>query len=86
MFTIRCQTVEFKRGTTSIFDDKNLSRPNQVTKPEMVDKIHGMTVHNRAEAGTISTEWVLKILHKYLGMRSSLPGGCRICSVEIVDS
>lgn len=38
--TIKYWTAEFKCGRTSIFDEEPPARPNEVTTPKMIEKIH----------------------------------------------
>ena len=67
---------EFKRGRTSCEDAPRTGRPNEVTTPEMIEKIHKLVLEDRrikvrqiAEITGISTERVHFILHEQLQMK-----------------
>jgi histone-lysine N-methyltransferase SETMAR len=67
---------EFKRGRTNTSDAERSGRPNEVTTPEIVDKIHDMVLEDRRvkvreieEATGISHGSVVSILHDQLCMR-----------------
>ena len=76
MTTIRFWFNEFKRGRTSIFDEKRPGRPIEVTTEDMVNKIHDIVLADRrvkireiANIVKISTERIQNVLHETLGMR-----------------
>src|SRR5947199_4285649 len=76
MTTIRFWFNEFKRGRTSIFDEKRPGRPIEVTTEDMVNKIHDIVLADRrvkireiANIIKISTERIQNVLHETLGMR-----------------
>lgn len=69
--------AEFKCGRTSIFDEQCSGRPNEVTAPEMIEKIyeilltdHRVKVCEKAETAGISTGAVFTIFNKYLQMKT----------------
>ena len=68
--------TEFKRGRTSCQDEHRSGRPNEVTMPEMVKKIHKMVLDDRqlkvrelADMVDISKSAVHRILTENLDMR-----------------
>ena len=68
--------TEFRCGCTSTKTVPSLGRPNEITAPEMVNKIHGIVLNDPrvkvreiAEIVSISTECVVNILHTHLCMR-----------------
>ncbi|XP_055308260.1 uncharacterized protein LOC129572342, partial [Sitodiplosis mosellana] len=67
--------TEFKCGRMSTEDAARSGRPNEVTTPEMIDKIHDlvlnhpkMKVREIVETVNVSYERVLNILHEHLHM------------------
>ena len=44
MTTIRYWFNEFKRGRTSVFDEKRPDHPNEMTTKDMVKKIHDIVL------------------------------------------
>ena len=70
---------EFKRGRTSTKDEHHSRRLEEVTTPEMIDKIHDMVLKDRrikvretAEATGMSQGTVFSILHEKLGVKRIL--------------
>ena len=68
--------AEFRCGRTSRETITSPGRPNQITTPEMITKIHDIVlndpkvnVHEIAEILSTPTEGVVNILHTYLCMR-----------------
>lgn len=68
--------TDFRCGRTSTTDAERSGRPNEVTTPKMVDKIHDMVLQDRrvkvreiAEIVGISDERVRNILHEHLNMK-----------------
>lgn len=68
--------TEFRCGRTSTSDADRPGRPNEITTSDMVEKIHDIVlddpklkVRELAKMVNISTERVLNILHKFLGMK-----------------
>ena len=68
--------TEFRCGRTSTEIIPSPSRPNEITTPEMINKIHAivlndpkMKVREIAEIVSISTGRVVNILHTHLCMR-----------------
>ncbi|EFN76544.1 Histone-lysine N-methyltransferase SETMAR, partial [Harpegnathos saltator] len=45
--TVKYWMAEFKRGRTSCQDEHRSGRPNEVTTPEMMKKIHKMVLDDR---------------------------------------
>ncbi|XP_032678153.1 histone-lysine N-methyltransferase SETMAR-like, partial [Odontomachus brunneus] len=73
--TIKYWVAEFKRGRKSCQDEHRSGRPNEVTTPEMVTKIHKMVLDDRrlkvrelAEMVGISKSTVHRILTENLDM------------------
>lgn len=65
--------TEFRCGRASTEDAERPGRPNEVTTPEMINKIHDIVLNDPqvkvreiAETVRISTERVLNILHEHL--------------------
>jgi len=74
--TVKYWVAEFKRGRTSCQDEHRSGRPNEVTTPEMVKKIHKMVLDDRrlkvrelADMVGISKSAVHRILTENLDMR-----------------
>lgn len=68
--------AEFKNGRTSTIDEPRSGRPNDVTTPEMVDKIHDIVLADRrvklrdiVDIVNISSKRVFNILHEYLDIK-----------------
>jgi histone-lysine N-methyltransferase SETMAR len=68
--------TEFRCGRASTEDAERPGRPNEVTTPEMINKIHDIVLNDPkvkvreiAEIVSISTERVLNILHEHLAMK-----------------
>lgn len=75
--TVKFWVAEFKRGRTSCQDEHRSGRPNEVTTPEMVKKIHKAVLDDRRlkvrELGDIvgiSKRAVHRILFENLDMRN----------------
>ena len=67
---------EFRCGRTSKEIIPSPGRPNEITTPEMINKIHDIVlnnpkvkVHEIVKIISISTEHVVNILHTHLCMR-----------------
>lgn len=67
---------EFKRGRTSTDDAPRSGRPNEVTTPENIEKIHRIVLNDRkvkvgelAETMGMSKERIGNILHEHLHMK-----------------
>jgi histone-lysine N-methyltransferase SETMAR len=74
--TIKYWVAEFKRGRKSCQDEHRSGRPNEVTTPEMVTKIHKMVLDDRrlkvrelADMVGISKSAVHRILTENLDMK-----------------
>ena len=74
--TVKYWVAEFKRGRTSCQDEHRSGRPNEVTTPEMVKKIHKMVLDDRrikvrelAGIVGISKSALHRILTESLSMR-----------------
>ncbi|XP_031328764.1 uncharacterized protein LOC116159819 [Photinus pyralis] len=74
--TVKFWKAEFVRGRTSVFDDERPGRPNEVTTPEMINKVHNMIMADRriklrelVEALNIPNERVHNIIHHHLDMK-----------------
>ena len=68
--------TDFRCGHTSTTNTERSRRPNEVTTPKMVDKIHDTVLQDRrvkvreiAEIVGISDERVRNILHAHLNMK-----------------
>ena len=68
--------TEFRCGLTSTETIPSSGRPNEITTPEMINKIHGIVLNDPkvkvceiAEIVSISTERVVNIFHTHLCMR-----------------
>lgn len=68
--------TDFRCGRTSTADAERPGRPNEVTTPEIIEKIHDIVLQDRrvkvreiAEIVRISDERVRNILHEHLDMR-----------------
>ena len=68
-------STEFRCGRTSTETIPNPGRPNKITTPEMINKIHDIVLNDPkikvrgiAEIVAISTEGVVNILHNHLCM------------------
>ena len=69
--------TEFRCGCTNTRTIPSPGRPNEITTPEMINKIRNsffnelkVKVHKVAEILSISTERVVNILHTHLCMRT----------------
>ncbi|XP_036347711.1 histone-lysine N-methyltransferase SETMAR-like [Rhagoletis pomonella] len=78
--TVKYWVAEFKRSRTSCQDEHRSSRPNEVTTPEMVKKIHKAVMDDRrlkvrelADIVSISKSTVHRILSEDLEMRKLCP-------------
>ncbi|XP_017478430.1 PREDICTED: histone-lysine N-methyltransferase SETMAR-like [Rhagoletis zephyria] len=78
--TVKYWVAEFKRGRTSCQDEHCSGRPNEVTTPEMMKKIHKavmddrrMKVRELADTIGISKSMVHRILFEDLEMRKLCP-------------
>ncbi|XP_011069286.1 PREDICTED: putative uncharacterized protein FLJ37770 [Acromyrmex echinatior] len=76
MTTVRYWFNEFKRGRSSVFDEKRPGRPADVVTEEIIEKVHDMIfadrrtkVHEVAEAVGLSYGMAFNILHDNLGMK-----------------
>ena len=74
--TVKYWVAEFKRGRTSCQDEHRSGRPNEVTTPEMVKKIHKAVLDDRrlkvrelADIVGISKSAVHRVLSENLDMR-----------------
>ncbi|EFN83711.1 Histone-lysine N-methyltransferase SETMAR, partial [Harpegnathos saltator] len=74
--TVKYWMAEFKRGRTSCQDEHRSGRPNEVTTPEMVKKIHKMVLDDRrlkvrelADMVGISKSAIYRILTENFDMR-----------------
>lgn len=74
--TVKYWVAEFKRGRTSCQDEHRSGRPNEVTTPEMVKKIHKAVLGDRrlkvrelADMVGISKSTIHRILSENLDMR-----------------
>ena len=68
--------AEFRCGRTSTETQPSPGRPNEVTTPEMINKIHDMVLENKklkvreiAKMVGISNERVCNVLHQHLHMK-----------------
>ncbi|XP_017481945.1 PREDICTED: putative uncharacterized protein FLJ37770 [Rhagoletis zephyria] len=78
--TVKYWVAEFKRGRTSCQDEHRSGRPNEVTTPEMVKKIHKAVMDDRrlkvrglADIVGISESTVHRIFSEDLEMRKLCP-------------
>ncbi|XP_017475512.1 PREDICTED: putative uncharacterized protein FLJ37770 [Rhagoletis zephyria] len=78
--TVKYWVAEFKRGRTRSQDEHRSGRPNEVTTPEMVKKIHKAVMDDRrpkvpelADIVGISKSTVHRILSENLEMRKQCP-------------
>ncbi|GFX57474.1 mariner transposase [Trichonephila clavipes] len=86
--TVKYWVAEFKLGRTSCKGDHRSGRPNKMTTPEMVKKIHKELLDDRrlkvrelVDILGISKIAVHRILYETLDMREScVQDGCRVCS------
>ncbi|GFX79109.1 mariner transposase [Trichonephila clavipes] len=71
--TVKYWAAEFKRGHTNCQDEHRSDRPNEVTTPEWVNKIHKVVLEDRRlkvrKLSDISKSAVYRILSENLGMR-----------------
>ncbi|XP_020282790.1 histone-lysine N-methyltransferase SETMAR-like [Pseudomyrmex gracilis] len=74
--TVHTWVTDFKRGRTSCEDAHRSGRPNKVTTPAMIQKIHKIVMddcrlklRDIAEIVDISSERVHNILHEHLNMK-----------------
>jgi len=74
--TIKKWAAEFKRGRTSLEDDRREGRPKSATTPEIIEQVHDMLLDDQrmkvreiAETIGISKERVGYILHEKLDMK-----------------
>jgi transposase len=91
--TIKKWVAEFKRGRTSIEDDRHEGRPKSATTPEIIEQVHDMLlddrrmkVHEIAETIDISKERVGYILNEELDKKSFAEDGCRASSQQIKNA
>lgn len=77
--TVKKWAAEFKRGRSSIFDDKRSGRPKTATTEEIIKKIHNVVLNDRrlklrelAAIAKISEERAYNILAEHLHLKKFL--------------
>lgn len=85
--TVKYWVAEFKQGRKSCQDEHGSGRPNEMTTPKMVNKIHKMIlddrllkIHELANMVDISNSAMHCILTENLDIRKLCSRGCHVCS------